>query len=171
MVYQWREGARVNIAPEVAGQALDAIQKRDGKIETVAVVEAATPEDSPLHPAFEWRDDVAAHQYRLDQARGLVRALIVVPEGEVEHAIPAYVHVKATTDEPGYYQDTTIALQNADEWSRVIDEMSRYTAALVRVLETLQSLAPTKGKGMLRKVTRAQSAIAKARDAVKELAA
>lgn len=41
----------------------------------VDVVEAARAEHSPLHPYFEWKDSVAANQYRLEQARHLTRSI------------------------------------------------------------------------------------------------
>lgn len=43
------------------------------------VVDAARPSTSPLHGRFEWRDDVAAERYRLDQAgRLIVKARVIV---------------------------------------------------------------------------------------------
>lgn len=71
--------------------ALERIAKDDpdGIIQPVAVVEAASDPDSPLHSHFEWDDSVAGHAYRLAQARRLVgRYTIRVIEKET-------VHVKA----------------------------------------------------------------------------
>lgn len=49
------------------------IYENDGILTPEAVVEAAQPKTSPLHPHFEWDNKKAAHQYRLDQARELIR--------------------------------------------------------------------------------------------------
>lgn len=61
-------------------QQLDLIAQRDqdNLIQPEAVVEEAASETSPLHPHFEWDDDEAAHEYRLHQARNLIRAVRVV---------------------------------------------------------------------------------------------
>src|SRR5262245_16182963 len=41
------------------------------------VVDAAKNDASPLHPYFEWNDSEAADQWRLEQARRLLRVRIV----------------------------------------------------------------------------------------------
>lgn len=54
-----------------------AICERDGKLLPEAVVQAAEPEDSPLHHRFEWDDAIAGHEHRLSQARHLIRKVKV----------------------------------------------------------------------------------------------
>lgn len=49
------------------------IYQRDGILTPDAVVVDAQAKTSPLHPHFEWDNKAAAHQYRLDQARELIR--------------------------------------------------------------------------------------------------
>lgn len=41
------------------------------------IVDAAKDETSELHKCFEWRDDVAAQKYRLQQARVIVCNLVI----------------------------------------------------------------------------------------------
>jgi len=48
-----------------------------GILQAYDVLTEARNPDSPLHPMFEWDDQVAAHQYRLDQARALIREVRV----------------------------------------------------------------------------------------------
>lgn len=52
-----------------------AIRAERGQLTPAAVVEAATPEDHPLHHRFEWDDAVAGHKYRLTQAKQLIRVV------------------------------------------------------------------------------------------------
>lgn len=52
-----------------------AIREQFGQLTPHNVVEAASAEDHPLHDRFEWNDDVAAHKYRLSQARQLIRVV------------------------------------------------------------------------------------------------
>ena len=78
-------------------EALKEIAKRDGGfLRPQAVVDAARPEDSPLHGAFCWDDTEAARLYRLDQAQRLIRRFTIEIEsdgGMVE--VPAFINVSS----------------------------------------------------------------------------
>ena len=76
-------------------EALKAIAKRDGGLlRPQAVVDAARPEDSPLHGAFCWDDTEAARLYRLDQAQRLIRSFKIEIENDGESIdVPAFINV------------------------------------------------------------------------------
>ena len=76
-------------------EALKAIAKRDGGLlRPQAVVDAARPEDSPLHGAFCWDDTEAARLYRLDQAQRLIRSFKIEIESDgASIAVPAFINV------------------------------------------------------------------------------
>lgn len=58
-------------------QELNRIASKSGGIlKPEIVVEEAKSEDSPLHSRFTWDDSEAAHQYRLEQARRLIRVTV-----------------------------------------------------------------------------------------------
>ena len=59
------------------------------------VVSAARKKTSPLHDWFQWDDGEAAHQYRLIQARNLLRVYVKVEDVENE---PVQAFVSLTTD-------------------------------------------------------------------------
>jgi hypothetical protein len=42
-----------------------------------AVVEFATNEETALHPKFEWDNNIAGHEYRLWQARHLIKIVVI----------------------------------------------------------------------------------------------
>lgn len=55
-------------------QALDALADRhNGELTPEIVVEAARDPGSPLHSYFDWNNDTAAHKFRLEQGRRLIR--------------------------------------------------------------------------------------------------
>ena len=63
--FTWRAGFRSNgLKPDTAARELERIKKA-GPLTPPRIVEAATPEDAPLHPPFEWDDGAAAGLYRL----------------------------------------------------------------------------------------------------------
>lgn len=89
-------------------EALLRIYERAGALRAEDVVEEARSAKSPLHDWFEWDDSVAAEQYRLQQARQLVREIRVerVSDGAAatEHV---FVNVRRLgDDEPQAYRTT-----------------------------------------------------------------
>ncbi|MBX6387319.1 MAG: hypothetical protein IRZ07_30805 [Microbispora sp.] len=157
MQYAWKPGFRVGgLDAQVVGERLDAIRERDGGIMAEAVVDDARPVDSPLHPAFEWDDSVAAEKYRLDQARYLIRAVVIQrPDVEEPRPVRAFVVVKesdgnevytstitALSDEELRRQVLERALRELDAWRRRYDdlaELAEVLAAADRALETVGS--------------------------------
>jgi hypothetical protein len=85
--------------------ALQRIQRANGGLlRPEDVVSEARAKISPLHPMFEWKDSAAAHEYRLWQARQLIRvSVIFLPNGS-DQAIKAFVSMldDRTQDGGGY---------------------------------------------------------------------
>jgi hypothetical protein len=96
------------------GEHLEAL-RGDGDLTPEAVLKDATKKRSPLHIAFEWDDSAAAHQHRLNQARYMLRSIVVVlddaPEAE---PIRAFVNVAATSE----HRYTHIQIALSDETMR-----------------------------------------------------
>lgn len=76
---------------------------QQGGVTARDVLDAARSTNSPLHPYFEWNDKVAADQYRLDQARVMLRAIRVrvVEDGE-EYEVRAF---QVQTSSAGIYDN------------------------------------------------------------------
>jgi len=74
----------LGVDAQTAGSELDRIRRRDGTLRPDVVVDEARPEEAPLHPAFEWRDPVAAEQWREHQASTLIKVVRVVPSAPQE---------------------------------------------------------------------------------------
>lgn len=73
-------------------QALADIAERDGVLTAEAVVEAAASEESPLHAYFVWDDTLAAREYRLFQARVLIREIKIKVERTPDRVVPVKAH-------------------------------------------------------------------------------
>ncbi len=102
--YEFSEGARFQAGasqdPKVVGEHLDLLRKQQhGELTPEDVVADARNPNSPLHSFFEWDDSAAAEQYRLQQARGLIRAVVAIYVREDKPAVrtKAFVHI----NEPG----------------------------------------------------------------------
>jgi hypothetical protein len=122
--YAWRDGARLQrgacLPAQVVGERLEQLRaEAGGELTPDRVIADARNPNSPLHTLFEWNDSEAAHQYRLVQARALIRAVVVcyraVPESGAR-SIVAFVNVKQGDRQ--YYIATAVAL--ADPQRRAI---------------------------------------------------
>ena len=80
MVYKFRTGFRMTGDPQKVGETLESLRVRSGgQLTPEDVVVEAAKRRSVLHRYFEWDDAEAARQYRLSQARYLIRAVVVCP--------------------------------------------------------------------------------------------
>ena len=75
--YQWKKtaGGVAGVSAQDFGEAVESLGKNAG---TQQIVDAARPDDSPIHRAFEWDDAVAAEAHRRSQARNHVHHLAIV---------------------------------------------------------------------------------------------
>ena len=76
------------------------IEQNNGQVDRQSILEDARKKRSPLHDFFEWDDAEAANQYRLDQARYLLRNILVVVkiDDEQEEEVRAFHSVVVTAD-------------------------------------------------------------------------
>lgn len=105
--------------------------EENGNLNPATVVDAARDPASPLHDFFEWDNNAAAEQYRLSQARLLIRRVkIQVTVREIPMDVMRYVR---DPDEPGNYSNIVRVRSDEDRSRRiVIDEMSRVAQAAKR---------------------------------------
>lgn len=109
MIYKWKSGSRVPVEADVAGVELMRIRDDRGRLTPEDVRDEARVEDAPLHPAFEWDDFVAAEAHRLDQARYLLRSIVVMVERDgVEHEVRAFVVVNRDEGEREFESIVTV---------------------------------------------------------------
>lgn len=100
--YTWRPNSRIKVAADVAVMELRSIHARDGAVTPGAVVEAARPVDSRLHDEFEWSNDEAARLYREEQARHLMRSVVVSykkADGTKTEPVRAFVKIVPSLDD------------------------------------------------------------------------
>ncbi|CAE6856779.1 hypothetical protein R75461_07754 [Paraburkholderia nemoris] len=89
--------------------------KHDNTLDAGIVVRDARRVRSPLHACFEWDDAVAGQQYRLEQARHLIRSVrIVIQTKQATYRAPAYVSDPRTRH--GYV--STVQLRDSKDEAR-----------------------------------------------------
>lgn len=76
--HEWGPGYSFKAKPEQAAAVFDEIREREGVLTPAAVVEASREAAAPLHGDFTWDDERAAELHRQNEARSMIRSLVVV---------------------------------------------------------------------------------------------
>lgn len=116
--------------------------EREGTITPDAVVEDARNVASPLHDLFEWDDSKAAHEYRLDQARAIIRTVrVVVNIDNAQVTSVRYVRdPRCESNERGYVSTATLRTQMDIARDAMSAEVSRVLASIARMQDVAIAL-------------------------------
>lgn len=142
MIYQWKHGAHIrgSVSAQAAGERLEALRQEHGQLTAEIAVEDARPEDAPLHPAFEWDDAVAAENYRLVQAREVIRSVVVVRQDNADaNPIRAFVVIGDIGEQE--YTSTYVALADPAMRQQVLSRALRELQQWERKYQELEELA------------------------------
>jgi len=160
-IYKWRNGARYSGLVAVVGQELDKIRASNNGIAAPRkVLETARNTNSPLHRYFEWNDNTAAEQWRLEQARNLVQSVEVIC-GDKSDAKPirAYVSVEKN-GKRGYMEITDVMTDvglRKQLLSQALSDAESYEAKY-KALTELQPVFKAIGKVKLKTKKKQQAA-------------
>lgn len=109
-----------------------------GEITPAELVDAARPESSPAHSAFEWDDSIAGEKYRLNEARRFIR----VTEIRIETREERLVHVPSVKmNEPGVYKPISVVVQNVDDFKLAVGQAISKQLAAVAAVDDLRVAA------------------------------
>ena len=143
--FEFAEGARFQAgqhpAAEIVGAHIEMLrEKMRGELTPEDILADAKHDNSPLHSFFEWSDSAAAQQYRLQQARGLIRSVVAVYVQPDRPAIRtrAYVHVARPGDEPHYREASHAMSQKStrdDVLKRALGELIGWQRRYSELLE------------------------------------
>lgn len=127
------------VSAEVVVAELERHHAAYGGIYAERVVDDARPEDAPLHPAFEWNDGKAAEEYRLYQARTLIRAVhVVLPDGEDGGCV--FVNV-TTPEQERVYLPVAEVVHDADLFQVALQSLLRKLDEAQRAVDALRRAA------------------------------
>ena len=135
------------LTAQVVGETLADIEHRHGVIDPHDVVDESRPEDAPLHPVFEWRDEVAAEYWRIEQARRVVRSVEFVVDRQPESNQIAYVNIQS---QGGYVSAATVRSQ-PDLYEEAMQSYRSRLEAAAAQLAKVEELAPQSQKSRIRK--------------------
>jgi hypothetical protein len=147
-------------------EELSRLYQANEKLTPELVVEAAKPKASPLHDRFEWDNKKAGHEFRLIQARTLLR-VTVLNIGDKEQRLVHVPPVRRENEEAsreGEYVIVDVLKDSEDQYRRALAEaMSNLDSAQRRVSE-LRDMKPEESDGRfavaLRSIEAAKMALA-----------
>lgn len=99
--YYWKmKGLAKGVDPSIAAEELKRLQNLHGTVTPELIVREAEKKRSPLHNIFEWDDEKAAYNHRLQQARILLNNIqvTIITDGK-SREISVY---EITTRKEGY---------------------------------------------------------------------
>lgn len=143
MQYGYKENVFLPVPAQQVGETLETIRRQSGgNLTPELVLEKASDPSCLLHPCFEWDDTKAAHEHRLNQARYLLRAVVVLrgPKEELR-PVRAFVTVKACGE--NVYKEVHEALAHPDHREQVLARARRELEAWAKRYEALEELAET----------------------------
>jgi hypothetical protein len=131
-----------NAAADVSVRAALASLETAGRLVPEAVIEAAASPTSPLHRYFTWDNTEAAHEYRKQQARKLIRVVrVVVHQEELRIVRPAYVRdVSQEPDQAGYISVQHVRGDAEQAKATVVYYFSQARGCLSRAVEIAEAV-------------------------------
>lgn len=129
-------------SPEVINELHRIAEENSGILRAEDVVKSASRKNSPLHSSFTWDDSEAAHQWRLTQARQLIRVTVTYI-GDAKQQVPMRVFVSLSTDresEGGGYRSTVSVLANKNFRQQMLEDAVADMERFEKKYETLAEL-------------------------------
>lgn len=110
-----------------------------GLLSPEKVLHEAEKTNNPLHNFFTWDDSVAAHQYRLEQARQMIRVCVTVIDGHPE-PVRMFVSLKNDRHPDGGYRSTIEILDSQELREQLLQDALYDLKQLQRKYKNLSEL-------------------------------
>ena len=76
--YKFKMPGFHKVSAETAGKVCQELSSTPEGLTPERLVDVSRPEDAPMHKEFEWDDSIAAEEYRKEQAKKVIRNIIIV---------------------------------------------------------------------------------------------
>jgi hypothetical protein len=140
MVYQWKAGIPYSprVDAQIAGEVCEKLSSQN-QLSAKELVNVSRALDAPLHNAFEWDDAVAGEEWRREQARHLIKALVVVPQNQDQKPTRGFYHLERQDD---CYQPISVILHNPNKYKALLALARSELQAFTQKYQSLQELRP-----------------------------
>lgn len=120
---------------------LQRLEEQDGTLSPERVVAFARDPKTALHDQFEWDDSAAAHEFRLQQARAVIRVCVRMIGEEHPRAMRAYVSLESDRMKGGGYRTLVSVMEDAAMKAQLLDQAKREAKAWSVRYRELEELA------------------------------
>lgn len=132
---------------EIIDELRSIAAKHDGRLHAEEVVKAARPQNSPLHGKFTWDDTEAAHQYRLEQARHLIRATIqYIDVDGSPRPVNVFVALSSDRENGGGYRELQTVLKRKEHREILLADAMKEMKSFIDRFETIKRLSKVVGE-------------------------
>ena len=133
MKYAWKRQQISKLSAQVVGDELEKLEKQnEGALLPSTVVKAARPTKSKLHGCFEWDNRKAADNYRENQARELLRKIVIVYEDQKGNTDNIRAFVRIQHDDESYYTCTARVQDDEELQDNVLEQILAELMAVKR---------------------------------------
>lgn len=170
--YVLRKGSRISgVTASDIGNELERIDREFGDIRPSTVIAEAKPKKSPLHPVFQWDDSKAAEQYRLWQARSMVRSICIKVSDDTE-PMQAFYHVTIEDEgAEGAYRSAAVVVSDPDLFGSALAGLRSKLAMSSRAVEDLERQLTNSKPRSPKRTKRVRAAKVAIKTAVREIGA
>lgn len=130
----WAEGSRMTGDAELAAKVCDELEEK-GTFSAETLVDVSRDENAPLHDMFEWNDTIAAEKYRIEQAKKIIRSIVVVYDDK------PITHKAYSSTGPKAYMSTAKAVKESRTREILLNAAKAELLAFKRKYQTLTELA------------------------------
>ena len=139
MVYQFKQASRIRVDAQATGELCEKLE-RTGGLTPHRLVEASRKPGTLLHNEFEWNDGIAAEKYREEQARFIIRSIVVQPEAEEKKPVRAFFSIATEAMPEKRYESTEIILKDIEKTSYLLEQAKRELIAFKQKYAALNEL-------------------------------
>lgn len=138
MIYKWKIPGVIPVDAQTAGEELQRIYQEKGGLNPSDIVEESRNDSAPLHPCFEWDDEIAAEKYRQTQAMQIVRSIVTIQESDSKkpQEIRAFVHVQES------YHPISVVIDSKEQMEELLASALSELKAFQRKYNSLVELSP-----------------------------
>ena len=136
VVAKWK----INVYKADASKVANEIISIGDEARPEQIVEKARDPESELHKCFIWDDKIAAEKWRLEEARHIVRLLVIDKQDEEPNEEPVRVFFKVNNDHDTGYKQTSLIFRNEDEYKALLRQAKAELEAFRRKYRTLTEL-------------------------------
>ena len=137
MTYQWKLPGLMPVDAQTAGEELNRIYQEKGRLDAPDIVSESRPTSAPLHPCFEWDDEVAAEKYREVQAGNLIRSITVVHETPTHEPVEVRAFVKPLET----YAPIEVVVNSEEQMAALLETALAELKAFEKKYATLSKLS------------------------------